>query len=225
MKILLVEENRYMADTIVALLKSKNYSVDSVFDSYSAQVYAALGIYDLLIIDAPLSNMDGCSVIREMRSQHIVTPILLISDRLETDDRIRILNAGADSCLAKPFDTKELLACIRALLRRRVNEENVLHYGNTMLDISTCMLKCGDKQVRLSAREFEVMRMLLLEKDKVIRKDIILARVWGMESKAVENHVEVYIGFLRKKLTIIGSDIRIVALRRLGYCLEVRDHA
>jgi len=137
------------------------------------------------------------------------------------EDRIIGLNAGADYYLTKPFDTRELLACVNALLRRQGKQVDELVYGNVSLDLNTCMLVCGEQEVRLSAREFDVMRFLLQAQDRIVSKEAILAKVWGYDSNAVDNHVEVYVGFLRKKLKAIGSNVRIEAIRRLGYHLEV----
>lgn len=137
------------------------------------------------------------------------------------EDRIAGLNAGADYYLAKPFDTREPLACINALIRRQGAQVNEVVYGNTSLDLSSGMLVCGTNSIRLSAREFDIMRFLLQSGSRNLSKEIILARVWGYDSDAVENHVEVYVGFLRKKLSSIGSNIRIEAIRRMGYHLEV----
>ena len=148
-------------------------------------------------------------------------PILMLTAKSDLMDRIEGLNAGADYYLTKPFDTRELLACINALLRRQGGQVDELRFGNTGLDLSTSLLVCGEKSVRLSAREFDVMRLLLQSGERIVSKEVILARVWGYESNAVENHVEVYVGFLRKKLRAIGSDVRIEAIRRLGYHLEV----
>jgi DNA-binding response OmpR family regulator len=145
----------------------------------------------------------------------------MLTARGGIDDRIQGLNAGADYYLTKPFDTRELLACVGALLRRQGNQIDELTFGNTNLDLGSGQLLCGEKSVRLSAREFDVMRLLMQSGERILSKEIILARVWGYESNAVENHVEVYVGFLRKKLRSIGSDIRIEAIRRLGYHLEV----
>ena len=135
------------------------------------------------------------------------------------------LNAGADYYLTKPFDSRELMACINALLRRQGNQVDELTFGNTALDLASCMLVCGEKSQRLSAREFDVMRFLMQNQGRNLSKEMILARVWGYDSNAVENHVEVYVGFLRKKLGSIGSNVRIVAIRRLGYHLEVAADA
>ena len=135
------------------------------------------------------------------------------------------LNAGADYYLTKPFDSRELMACINALLRRQGNQVDELTFGNTALDLASCMLVCGEKSQRLSAREFDVMRFLMQNQGRNLSKEMILARVWGYDSNAVENHVEVYVGFLRKKLGSIGSNVRIVAIRRMGYHLEVAADA
>jgi DNA-binding response OmpR family regulator len=137
------------------------------------------------------------------------------------DDRIAGLDAGADYYLAKPFDSRELLACVNALLRRQGGQVDELALGNTALELGSCTLVCGEKSARLSAKEFDVMRFLLGAKNGISSKEAILAKVWGYDSNAVENHVEVYVGFLRKKLASIGSNIRIEAVRRLGYRLEV----
>ena len=136
-------------------------------------------------------------------------------------DRVEGLNAGADYYLTKPFDTRELLACINALLRRQGEQVDTLCYGNTTLDLAAGTLSSGKERVRLSAREFDVMRLLMQTQDRNIPKEALLARVWGYDSNAVENHVEVYVGFLRKKLRSIGSNLHIAAVRRLGYHLEV----
>ena len=158
---------------------------------------------------------------RQLRSKHLGTPILILTARSALEDRITGLNAGADYYLTKPFDIRELLACVNALLRRQGSQVDEMTFGNTALDLSSATLICGANRIRLSAKEFEIMRYLLQAGERNLSKEAILSRVWGLESEAVENHVEVYIGFLRKKLASIGSDIRIEAIRRLGYHLEV----
>jgi DNA-binding response OmpR family regulator len=170
-----------------------------------------------------MPKMNGYQVARQVRSKRCATPILMLTAKSGLEDRIEGLNAGADYYLTKPFNSRELLACINALLRRQGNQVDELSYGNTALDLSSSTLICGDKSVRLSAREFDVMRFLLQSKERNLSKETILARVWGYDSEATENHVEVYVGFLRKKLKRIGSNIKIEAIRRLGYHLEVQD--
>ena len=222
MKILIIEDEKILADSLKALLEGKGFEVEAVYDGETGKEYALLGIYDLLILDVMMPKMDGYEVAKQVRSQRCSTPILMLTAKSEVEDRIKGLNSGADYYLTKPFYTAELLACINALLRRQGNQVDELVYGNTSLDLSSGKLICAEKSVRLSAKEFDVMRLLMHSKDHNLSKEALLARVWGYDSDAVENHVEVYIGFLRKKLKSIGSNISIEAIRRLGYHLEVK---
>ena len=147
----------------------------------------------------------------------------MLTARSGVEDRITGLNHGADYYLTKPFDTRELLACVNALLRRQGAQVDEVACGNTYLDLSSGMLVCGANTVRLSAKEFDIMRFLLQSGSRNLSKEVILARVWGYDSDAVENHVEVYVGFLRRKLASIGSNIHIETIRRMGYHLEVKE--
>lgn len=165
--------------------------------------------------------MNGYQVARRLRKEHTSTPILMLTAKSEILDRVEGLNSGADYYLTKPFDARELLACVNALLRRNGGEVDELSFGNTLLDLDTGALLCEGKELRLSAKEFDVMRMLMQAKEKNVSKEAILSKVWGFDSDAVENHVEVYVGFLRKKLKSIGSNVTIVAIRRLGYHLAL----
>ena len=221
MKILIIEDERLLANSLKSLLEGKGFDVEAVYDGQTGAEYAELGIYDLLILDVMMPGLDGYQVARQVRAKRCTTPILMLTAKSSVEDRIFGLNAGADYYLTKPFDSRELLACINALLRRQGKQVDELTFGNTALDLETCMLVCGGQSVRLSAREFDVMRFLLQSRDRILSKEMILAKVWGYDSNAVENHVEVYVGFLRKKLKSIGSNIRIEAIRRLGYHLEV----
>ena len=223
MKILIIEDEKLLADSLRTMLEGKGFEVEVAYDGEIGEEYAELGIYDLLILDVMMPKMDGYAVARSVRAKRCATPILMLTARSGLEDRVEGLNAGADYYLTKPFDSRELMACINALLRRQGGQVDELSYGNTSLDLSSGMLICGDKKVRLSAREFDVMRFLLQSRDRNLSKEVILSRVWGLESNAVENHVEVYVGFLRKKLQSIGSNVRIEAVRRLGYHLEVTE--
>ena len=198
MKILIVEDEKLLADSLRAMLEGKGFAVEAVYDGETGAEYAETGVYDLLILDVMMPGLDGYQVARQVRARRCGTPILMLTARSSLEDRIEGLNAGADYYLTKPFDTRELLACIGALLRRQGAEVNELSYGNTALDLSSGTLVCGEKQLRLSAREFDVMRYLLQMKGQNVSKEAILARVWGFDSNAVENHVEVYVGVRRK---------------------------
>lgn len=220
MKILIIEDEVLLAQSLQTLLEAKGFTVEMAYDGITGEAYAELGIYDLLISDVILPGLNGCELARNIRAKHCGTPLLMLTAKSSLEDRIEVLNAGADYYLTKPFDYRELLACIHALLRRQGTQVNELTYGNTSLDLASATLICEKKEIRLSAKEFDVMRLLLQNPERNISKEMILAHVWGYDSNAVENHVEVYVGFLRKKLFRIGSNIRIVAIRRLGYHLE-----
>lgn len=221
MKILIIEDEKLLADSLKVMLEKKGFEVEAVYDGKSGQEYAELGIYDLLILDVMMPGMNGYEVARKVRAKQLGMPILMLTAKSDLEDRITGLNAGADYYLTKPFDMRELLACINALLRRQGSQVDVVTLGNTSLDLSSAMLSCGEDSIRLSAKEFNIMRFLLASGKNNLSKEMILVRVWGLESDAVENHVEVYIGFLRKKLSVIHSNIRIEAIRKLGYHLEV----
>lgn len=221
MKILLIENEKMLAQSLEEFLAGKGFRVETVSDGETGAEYAMLGIYDLLILDVTVPGLNGYQVARQVRAHHCATPILMLSSKADVEDRIEGLNAGADYYLSKPFDTRELLACINALLRRQGDQVDKLAFGNTELDLSTCMLRCGEQSVRLTAKEFDVLRQLMRSGEKLVPKEMLLARVWGFESNAVENHVEVYMAFLRKKLRNIGSNVQITAIRRMGYHLEL----
>ena len=223
MKILIVEDEKLLADSLKTLLGKKGFTVECVYDGESGAEYAETGVYDLLILDVMMPKMNGYQVARSVRAKRCGTPILMLTARSGLEDRIEGLNAGADYYLTKPFDSRELLACINALLRRQGNQVDELTLGNTALDLGTSNLLCGSRSVRLSAKEFDVMRYLFQARGSIVSKEAILARVWGYDSNAVENNVEVYIGFLRKKLSSIGSNVTIQSFRRMGYQLEVKD--
>lgn len=224
-KILIVEDEQLLAASIGEFLKGKGFDVEIVNDGEAGIQYAELGVYDLLILDVMMPKVDGYEVARRVRAEHVGTPILMLTAKSALEDRIAGLNAGADYYLPKPFDVRELLACVNALLRRQGAQVDELSFGNTTLDLTSATLHCNANSIRLSAKEFDIMRFLLQSGERNLSKETILARVWGYDSNAVENHVEVYIGFLRKKLAGIGSNVQIEAIRRLGYHLEVREHA
>ena len=223
MRILLIEDDRALCTALLPALQAAGYTVDTCHDGADGKALLCGGAYDVCVLDRMLPGLDGLSLLRAARAKGCTTPVLMLTALSGINDRVDGLDAGADDYLGKPFDTRELLACIGALLRRQGAEVNELSYGNTALDLSSGTLVCGEKQLRLSAREFDVMRYLLQMKGQNVSKEAILARVWGFDSNAVQNHVEVYVGFLRKKLSAINSNVRIEAVRRLGYRLEVAE--
>ena len=224
MKILVVEDERLLADSLQTLLTGRGFSVDTANDGLTGLEYAKTDVYDLVILDVMMPGLDGYTVASRLRAEHHAVPILMLTAKSDLMDRVAGLNAGADYYLTKPFDSRELLACVGALLRRQGEQVDELTFGNTALDLSAGMLRCGSKSVRLSAREFDVMRILLQAKGGNVSKETLLERVWGFDSNAVENHVEVYAGFLRKKLASIGSNVRIAELDEMKFRHELWSH-
>ena len=223
MKILIVEDEELLVDSLRTVLEGEGYEVDGVCDGRMGLAYGSMGIYDLIIMDVMMPVMDGCEAVRRLRENHIGTPILMLTARSALEDRITGLNAGADYYLPKPFDIRELLACVNALLRRQGGQVNEMTFGNTRLDLDTAALWVGENSIQLSSREFEILRFLFQSPDRNLSKERIIEKVWGFDSTASENSVEVYVGFLRKKLARIGSNIEIRAVRRLGYHLEAEE--
>ena len=220
--VLVVDDDPTNLRILVSKL-NREYRLGVAKSGTKALEYMGKQIPDLVLLDVMMPKLNGYDLARQVRAERCATPILMLTAKGELEDRIEGLNAGADYYLTKPFDTRELLACINALLRRQGDQVDELRFGNTALDLASGMLVCGAERVRLSAKEFDIMRFLLQSKGNNLSKEVLLARVWGFDSNAVENHVEVYVGFLRKKLASIGSNVRIEAVRRLGYHLEVAD--
>lgn len=199
MKLLIIEDEKLLADSLKILFQSKGFETDVVYDGENGEQYTMLNIYDLIILDVMLPVMDGYQVAKKNRSKRNATPILMLTAKSDIEDKVNGLNSGADYYLTKPFDARELLACVNALLRRQGSQVNELTFGNTRLDLEAASLICGENSVRLSAREFDVMRMLMVSGTNNISKETLLTKVWGYDSEAVENHVEAYVSFLRKK--------------------------
>lgn len=221
MNILIVEDERALSDAIAQLLKDQRYEVDCVYDGRSGLDYARSGHYDLVILDVMLPEMDGFTVVKTMRKEKISTPVLILTARETIDDKITGLDCGADDYMTKPFVYDELFARVRALTRR-VGEVVIeeLTFGDLTLDLDKAELRCADKAVHLGYKEFAIMQCFMQHPQLSISKENLIVNVWGADSDAGENNVEVYISFLRKKLHFLGSRVQIVTLRRIGYRLE-----
>ncbi len=222
MNILLVEDEKALSNAVRKILEQRGYFVDAVYDGQSAVDYATGADYNLIILDVMLPRLDGFEVLRILRGEGVHAPILMLTARSTVPDKVTGLNGGADDYMTKPFDTEELLARVGALTRRTgevvVNEAR---YEDLVLDIGAAVLRCGAESVQLSHKEFEVMRTFLRNPTMTITKDMLINSVWGMESEATDNNVEVYISFLRKKLKYLKSRVSIKNLQKIGYRLEV----
>lgn len=222
MNVLVVEDERNLADAICQILKTEGIKTEVTYDGTTALTLAKSGIYDAIVLDVMLPGMSGLDVVRETRRAGVSTPVLMLTARTTTTDKVDGLDAGADDYMTKPFETPELLARLRALTRRTgdvlIEEAS---YGDLKLDLTTHDLSCGDRSVHLSGKEFEVMRLLMSSTARVVSKQDLLMRVWGGSSEVSENSVEAYVSFLRKKMTHLHSKVQITTLRMLGYRLEI----
>lgn len=221
MRILIVEDETRLAETLRQLMEDQRYQADMVGDGADGVDYGLTGQYDLIILDVMLPKVDGFEVARRLRSAHISTPILMLTARDDISDKIGGLDCGADDYMTKPFDSGELMARVRALTRRQGEVlGDVLKVGDLSLECSSRLLRVGERSVRLGLKEFEVMRLLMVNSRAVVSKETLIAKIWGLDSEAEDNNVEVYISFLRKKLAYLGSRIAISTVRKVGYYLE-----
>ena len=223
MRILIVEDEVRLAQTLADLLKREGYSSDLCHDGESGLDNALSGIYDAVILDLMLPKRNGFEVLRAMRQEKCFTPVLLLTARSELEDRVRGLDSGANYYLTKPFEPQELLACLRVLTRRKETageDGRALRTGDLVLDYASFSLRCGEKTLRLSRKEFDLLEYLMYNARQVVTKEQLLVKVWGYESEAEDNNVEAYVSFLRKKLAHLHSRMHIRTIRMVGYCLE-----
>lgn len=226
MQILVVEDEKRLAEALQQILSEKKYMVDLAFDGSDGLDMAMSGIYDIIILDVMLPKMNGLQVAQSLRKAKISTPILMLTAKDQVSDKVTGLDAGADDYMTKPFSPDELFARVRALTRRQgevVLDE--LKFDGLVLNLSTCDLSNGSKSVHLNYKEFEIMKILMQNPQSVTPKEDLIVKVWGYDSNAVDNNVEVYISFLRKKLDFIQAHVEIVSLRKVGYRLEIREDA
>ena len=223
MRVLLAEDEKRMAAAIVALLKQEKYDVDHMTDGASALLALESNMYDIAILDVMMPKMSGFEVSRKARSKGITIPILMLTAKSQLDDKVEGLDNGADDYLTKPFQTAELLARLRALGRSSSFQENALRFGDLSLDATAAILTCetSGQNVRLSEKELRILEYMIGNHGHIMTRDQLAIKIWGFESDAEYNNVEVYMSFTRKKLAFIGSTVEIKAVRGLGY--ELRD--
>ncbi len=224
MRLLLAEDERSLSRALCAILTKNNYTVDAAYDGEEALDYLAVGEYDGVILDIMMPKLDGLSVLRKIRSQGNLVPVLLLTAKSEIDDKVDGLDAGANDYLTKPFAAKELLARIRAMLRvQHQAPENKLTFGNITLDLGTYELSSGSGSVKLAGKEFQMFEMLIANPKHLISTEHFMDKIWGYDSDAELSVVWVYISYLRKKLTALNANIQIKATRGSGYSLELRQ--
>ncbi|MBR6332237.1 MAG: response regulator transcription factor [Dehalococcoidales bacterium] len=227
MRLLLAEDEKRMAAALVALLKQEKYDVDHFEDGASALSALESGVYDMAVLDVMMPEMNGFDVARHARNKGIKTPILMLTAKSQLDDMVTGLDSGADDYLTKPFQTKELLARLRALGRRSASfqEVNLLRYGDLSMDASTATLTCesSGQSIRLGEKELRILEYMLSNHGQIMSREQLAVKIWGFDNEAEYNNVEVYMSFTRKKLAFVGSRVEIKAVRGLGYELREKD--
>lgn len=222
MRILIIEDETALAEALTEILKQNGYLSDFSANGLDGLEYIRTGIYDLVLLDIMLPGMDGLSILKTIRREKIFTPVILLTAKSELADIVTGLDAGSDDYLAKPFSTSELLARIRAISRRGCQySEDSLDYEDLSLHKNSMELSCGRNTIRLGQKEFQLMELFLRNPRQVLPKDLIISKVWGLDTEADYNNVEVYISFLRQKLITLGTKIRLKTNRGIGYSLEV----
>ena len=221
MRLLLCEDERSLSRAVEAILRKNNYSVDAVYDGRDALDYIVNGNYDGVILDIMMPIMDGIEVLKNVRSRGITTPILLLTAKSEIEDKVKGLDSGADDYLTKPFDTRELLARIRAMTRGgSVRADTSLRFGNITLDLASYELSSPSGSYKLANKEFQMMEMLMQNPKKLMSTETFMEKIWGFDSDSELSVVWVYISYLRKKLTALSANVSIKAHRNAGYYLE-----
>jgi DNA-binding response OmpR family regulator len=217
----MIEDERYLAEAVARILKKNNYDIDLAFDGEEGYLAAASGIYDVVLLDIMLPRKDGITVLKELRADGVTTPVIMLTALGEIEDRVKGLDSGADDYLPKPFKTEELMARMRAVLRRRgeLLPEGALTFGDIEYNPNTLALSHGDKSFSLTKKEGNLLEYLLANQGQALSPDAIIEKVWGWDSEAEDNHVQVYISFLRKKLAGLGSEVKIKTIRNVGYTL------
>lgn len=225
MKILYVEDEKYMARAVAQILRKNNYSVDLAYDGESGLDLAATGVYDIVILDIMLPKLDGIGVLREMRKRSALTPVILLTAKSETEDKVKGLDSGADDYLAKPFQTEELMARLRALGRRRgqFTPDNILSYGDIELNYNTLDLFGNGQTFHLTLKESQLLELLITNKGQAITTETIIEKLWGWNSDTEDSHVQVQVAFLRKKLVLITKRVKIKTVRGIGYMLTLDE--
>jgi len=223
MRVLLVEDEKSLSAAICRLLEKERITAEPVYNGRDGLDYALSGEYDAIILDVMLPEMDGFTVLRELRREKIATPVMMLTARTALEDRLTGLEGGADYYLQKPFESAELIACLRTITRRGDRAPVMrLAFGDLSLSQKDAKLRCEKtgRDVKLGAKEYQLMEIFLRNPGQILTKETLTDRVWGLESEAEYNNLEVYISFLRKKISFIGSAVKIKATRGMGYSLE-----
>lgn len=225
MKILIIEDEYSLADAIAETLQKENYTTKIVTNGEDGEDEALTGIYDLILLDVMLPKKDGFEILRNLKNEKINTPIIMITAKSEITDKLKGLENGIDDYITKPFHMRELMARIKIVLKRNSNiaDDNILEYSDLKLDLSTGKMISNGNEISINGKELELLEILLLNKNQIVNKEVLINKIWGYNINSEYNYVEVYASFLRKKLKLLKSKVKIKAVRGLGYKVEVED--
>lgn len=224
MNALIIEDQYSIADAVKAMLEKEGFSAVIATDGSKGEEEALSGVYDIIILDVMLPNKNGFEILRAITNE-VKTPVIMVTAKGEIDDKLNGLEIGADDYITKPFHIRELLARVNTVLKRanKLNTVNMPSYGDITLDLKNQHMICGSKKLSLTTKESRLLELMLINGGNVITREQILLKIWGYFSDAEYNNVEVYISFLRKKLRLLQSSVRIITIRNIGYRLEVKD--
>ena len=225
MKVLIIEDEEALADAIRESLKKEHLDATLVTDGEIGEDEALTGLYDLILLDIMLPKRNGFEILKTLKEEKLKTPVIILTAKSEMEDKLNGLENGADDYITKPFHMKELIARVKIILKRSANLEdtNILSYGDLTLDLSTGKLKCKNNEVSINGKELNLMELLLINKEQIVTKELLTDKIWGYDSNAEYNSVEVYISFLRKKIILLKSKVKIATVRGIGYKLEDKN--
>lgn len=222
MKILIIEDEYSLADAIAETLQNENYTTKIITNGEDGEDEALTNLYDLILLDVMLPRKDGFEILKKIKAEKISTPVIMITAKSEMIDKLNGLENGADDYITKPFHMRELMARIKIVLRRNINIENdsLLEYGDLKLNLSTGTMSSNGNEIAINGKELELLETLMLNRNQIVTKEMLISKIWGFDSSAEYNYVEVYACFLRKKLKLLKSKVKIKAIRGTGYKLE-----
>lgn len=222
MKILIIEDEYSLADAIAETLQKENYITKIITNGEDGEDEALTDLYDLILLDVMLPKKDGFEILKKLKAEKISTPVIMITAKSEMMDKLKGLENGADDYITKPFHMRELMARIKIVLRRNINIENdsLLEYGDLNLNLSTGTMSSNGNEIAINGKELELLETLMLNRNQIVTKEMLISKIWGFDSSAEYNYVEVYACFLRKKLKLLKSKVKIKAIRGTGYKLE-----
>lgn len=222
MKILIIEDEYSLADAIAETLKKEKFTTNIITNGEEGENEALTNIYDLILLDVMLPDKDGFTILENLRKEKIETPIIMLTAKSEMSDKLNGLENGADDYITKPFHMRELIARVKVILKRKINikDTNILEYSDLKLDLGAGKMSANNAEIPINGKELDLLEVLLLNKKQIVNRETLANKIWGYDSEAEYNNVEVYVSFLRKKLKLLKSKVKIKAIRGIGYKME-----